>query len=122
MATENSDRVQLGFEVFIHDDLQGAKKLGVLRGEVEIRVGIALGVDLRAMDNIDFIALVEANRDLQNQEEVVAGGANTCHDIRNLVGFGKGFVDGVSQFLNQSFEIIVEIQMLTRKVEADLQT
>ena len=44
----------LGFEVFIHDDLQGAKKLGVLRGQVEFGIGRAVGVEFLAMNHVSL--------------------------------------------------------------------
>jgi hypothetical protein len=97
----------LGLEVFVHNDLQGAKELSVLCGQAEFGVSQSIGVNLLAMHNIYFTAFVEANGDFQNEKEVVAGTAYARHDLGDPLRLGEGFVDRVAQFFDQAFEIIV---------------
>ena len=79
----------LRLEVLIHNDLEGPEELGVLRGQVEFGIGAAVGFDSLAMHQIDLAALVEPNGDFQNQKEVVAGIADTRHDICDPIRIGE---------------------------------
>src|SRR5579862_3002549 len=103
-------RFDLGFEVFVHDDFQGAEELSVLCRESKFRVRVAIGVDLLAMDNVHLAAFVEADGNFQNEKEVVAGTANTRHNLGDPLRFREGFVDCVAQFFDQAFKIIVQLQ------------
>ena len=107
LNSETAGHNSLGFEVFVHNDLEGAKELGVLRGQSEFRIGLAIGADLLAMHHIDFAAFVEANSDFENEEEVVACAADSRHNFGDPLRFREGFVDRVAQFFDQAFKIIV---------------
>jgi hypothetical protein len=48
-----------------------------------------------------LISPVEADRSLQNKKDVVARSLDLADRFRDPVGFGKGIVDRVSQFLHE---------------------
>ena len=62
------------------------------------------------VNHVRRTALVEADGDFENQEEVVARGADPPHHFGNFVRFRQRFVDGGSQFLDQLLEVVVEFQ------------
>jgi len=103
-------RIPLGLEVFIHVDFQGAEELRVLRGQPELGIGPPFGVQFLAMHQVNLATLVEADGNFENQEEVIAGVADARHDLGDSFGIGQGLVNGVAQFLDQAFEILVELQ------------
>ena len=100
-------RGYLRFEVFVYDDFQGAEELSVLCGEAEFRVRVAIGIDLLAMNDVHLTAFVEADGDFQNQKEIVAGTADSRHNLRDALRLRQRFVDRVPQLFDQAFKIIV---------------
>ena len=104
---EGFQKDELGLEVLVHDDFQGAKELSVLGGQAEFGVGQNIGVNLLTMHNVHFTAFVEANGDFQNEKKIVASAAYARHDLGDPLRLREGFVDRVAQFFDQAFEIIV---------------
>ena len=107
-------RTQVTLQVLVvNADPQRTKKLGVLVGETELLgVGCAAArtIQLLAVNQVFFVALVEADGDFQHQKQIIAGGADATHHLRNPFGVGKRFVDRLPQFLNQPLEVVVEVQ------------
>jgi hypothetical protein len=56
------------------------------------------------------LALVESDGDFENEEEVVAGGADASQNVGDPLRVGDGIVDGVAQFFDQPLEVIFEFQ------------
>ena len=80
---------------------------------MKVRIGIRAGLstELLPVHLVYFAPFVETNRDFQNEEKVVANAADARHDLGNPVGLSEGFVDGVAQLSNQTFKIIVKLQV-----------
>ena len=83
----------------------------VLRGELDLAGGFETASGLLGHLDLRFIVptavraavvpSVEADRRLQNQENVVTGFLDLADRLRDPVGLGKGIVDRVSQLLHQ---------------------
>jgi len=106
-AAGRLSKQELGLEVFVHDNFQGAKELSVLGGKAKFGVSQSIGINLLAMHNIHFTTFVKANGYFQDEEEVVAGTSYARHDLGDPLRLREGFVDRVAQFFDQAFEIIV---------------
>src|SRR5579864_3079744 len=91
-------------------DLEGAQKLGVLVGETKLAFVIRLSVEFLAMHHVGLAALVEADRDFEDQEEVVARGADASHHFGNLLRLRQRVVDRVPEFVDELLESVVEFQ------------
>src|SRR5712692_7782259 len=97
-------------KVVVDGDLERAEELGVLVGEAELSVATPFRVKLLTMHDVRLAVLVETDGDFENQEEIVTRRADASHDLRNLLGIGEGFVDGVAGLVDELFELVVEVQ------------
>jgi len=94
---------------FFDADLQRAKELRVLVSEPEFGIGAGFGIQLLAM-NTYFATFVETDGDFQDEKEVVTGASNSGHHVSDFFGVRKRLIDGVAQFLDQAFEVVIELQ------------
>ncbi len=103
---------ELGFvrRVLLNRYLQGSKELGVLGRKVELGIGPRRGAQLLAVNHIYLASLVEADRHLQDEKQIITGSAQACHDVGNSLGFGQRLIDGIAKFFNEAFEVAVEFQ------------
>jgi len=109
--------------LLFNTNFERAQKLSVLIREVEFGVVALLRRQLLPVDKVCFPPLVKANRDFQNQEQVVSRGADPAQDFSDPVRLRQRFVDGGSQFFDQEFEIVVKFQNspgLLRRLSQDL--
>src|SRR5690349_5597373 len=83
----------------------------VLRRELDLTSGFEGA--LRLLDGLDLFAFlilgvlvppIKTNSCFKNEEYVVAGALNFSDGLRDPIGFGKGIVDRVSQFLHEVFQ------------------
>lgn len=95
---------------FLNRDFELAKELGILIGEVELGIMPLLGRQFLAVHKVGFAPLVKTDRNFEDQKEVVPRRADAPHYFCNSIGVGKGLVDCASQFLDQPFKIVVEVQ------------
>ena len=54
-----------------------------------------------------FVTTVEPDSSFQNKEDVVSSPFNLPNGLCNPIGFGKGIVDGISQFLHEALQWFV---------------
>jgi len=80
-----------------------------LAGKPEFRIGAGIGVELLAVD-AHFAAFVKADGDFQDEKEVVTGASNSGHHVSDFFGVRKRLIDGITQFLDQAFEVVIELQ------------
>ena len=80
----------------------------ILRGELDLAggfvrplLGLLCGLGLLLFLLVVLVPSIEADRRLQNQENVVAGPLDLAYRLRDAVRLGKGIVDRVSQFLHE---------------------
>src|SRR5579875_344752 len=97
----------------IDTDSETAQEFGILTGELKL-VGFfppaGAASSSAGCSGFRFSVLVEADRDFQNQKKIVPRRPNASHHVCDLVGFRQRLIDGVSQFLDQPFEFVVEFQ------------
>ena len=91
-------------------DSERPQKLSILRGQLENGLLAQVGIELLAVDEISFAPFVESDRHFQDQEKVISRSTDAAHNVRNLVRFRQGLVDRVTQFFDQTLEVIVQIQ------------
>jgi hypothetical protein len=99
---------------FLHGDLELAEEFGILVGQMELGTVPLFGRQFLPVHKIGLTPLVEPDRDFEDQEEVVTCRPDTPHDLGNPIGVGEGLVDSASQFLNQAFKIVIEVQKFTK--------
>ncbi|SPE29172.1 hypothetical protein SBA6_1120033 [Candidatus Sulfopaludibacter sp. SbA6] len=94
--------------LFVHRNLEGAQEALILGSELDFAGGFEItlrflgyfGVFVVVLFAV-FIPPVETNGGLQDKEDIVAGSLDFADRFRDPVGFGKGIVDRVSQFLHE---------------------
>src|SRR5215470_820898 len=87
-------------------DAEGFKELYILIADFKLGLG-AEGGDERGLVGSLLALLAETDRSLENQEDVVAAVLDTRNHVGDLVGIGKGFVDGLAQFLHKFFQFLI---------------
>ena len=85
--------------VFLDRDTQGAQKVYILRVKslISLPTFIHRGFQLRGRL---LLYLVQANRRFQHQQHIKALLADVLHDLRDLLGLGNRFMDGLPQLLD----------------------
>jgi len=81
-----------------------------LVGEPKLAIVELLGRQLLPVYQIGFASPIETDGDFQHQEQIVAGGPDSRHDLRDSIRFGERIIDGASQFFDQPLEVVVEVQ------------
>jgi hypothetical protein len=89
--------------VFVHANLEGLQELDVFAGNLNARPFS----DLVAVDHITISTFVKTDRDLENEEQIVAGGLDPAEHFADAFGFRKRLVDRIAQFFQQALELAV---------------
>ena len=84
---------------FFYRDAQGAQKVYILRIERLISMSIFVHGGFQFGGRLLFY-LVQANRRFQHQQHIKALLADVLHDLRDLLGLGNRFMDGLPQLLD----------------------
>ncbi len=82
--TESRRRVGL-LALFFNTDLEGTQELCVLISEMEFGIVALVRRQFLAVHQVGFASFVEADRDFQDQKQVIARGADPPHDVSNPV-------------------------------------
>jgi hypothetical protein len=80
-------------------DAQRAQKVYILRVKSLISLGTFVDGGLHLRNRLLFY-LIQANRRFQHQQHIEALLADVLHDLRDLLGLGNRFVDGLPQLLD----------------------
>jgi hypothetical protein len=88
-------------------DAQGAQKVYILcvKSLISLRTFVDRGFQL---GNRLLFYLVQANRRFQHQQHIEALLADVLHDLRDLLGLGNRFMDGLPQLLNKTTKSLVQ--------------
>jgi hypothetical protein len=98
-------------------DAQGAQKVYILcvKSLISLRTFVDRGFQL---GNRLLFYLVQANRRFQHQQHIEALLADVLHDLRDLLGLGNRFMDGLPQLLNKTTKSLVQRSTPNRHLRA----
>ena len=109
--SEVEERIPLRrcFLFFFFDlDAEGFQELEIGVADFEFRIGRERG-DEGSLVGGFFTLLADADGGFEDQENIVAAFFDAGDNFGDLFGIGKGFVDGLAEFLHELFELLVHL-------------